>query len=386
MKQICPPKLCTGCGACANVCPKQCISMDCDKYGFLHPNIDKSQCVDCRLCEKTCPNNREERKEMPLKAIVACSKNDETVRLSSSGGIFSELAKSVFDGNGVVFGAVFADDFLTVHHSKATNLDELSKMRGSKYIQSNILGVYKESKSYLQSGKKVLFSGTPCQVAGLKSYLGKDYPNLLTVDFVCHGVAPSKAYREYLKSLNLQGKICDVQFRYKKTAADKYKDCLLRICLEDGTCFEEKWLSSSSSSYCYGFVNNLLLRTSCIKCKYANVLRVSDITLGDYLADVDSELLKKSPKAKSLVLINTEAGAQELSKITDSLLYSEISIEKAVAVSKNLQAPTVPHRNRKKVMKYVGKRPWNELTANYFTVYKPVRTLKSIKNKLNIFK
>ncbi len=381
MKQICSPKHCTGCGSCVNACPKQCISLDYDKNGFLHPYINKHQCIDCGRCEKVCPSRNTVKRDMPIQAIVACSRNEDIVRESSSGGIFSELARSIFDVGGIVCGAVFAEDFLTVQHSVATNLDELSKMRGSKYIQSNARSIYKETKVHLQDGKTVLFSGTPCQVAGLKTYLGKEYPNLITVDFVCHGVASTKAYQEYLKSLDIQEKICDFSFRYKKTSDDQYANCMFRICLANGTCVEENWLASSLG---YAFANNLLSRYSCSLCSYATVSRVSDITVADYISNIDDESLRKSRSAKSLILINTKTGAEAFNRIKKDLLYSEISIEKAVCVSKHLSSPAIQHRNRRMVFKHLGKCSWNELSAKYFTVYKPIRTFESIKNKFKI--
>lgn len=381
MQQICSPKHCTGCGSCVNACPKQCISLDYDKNGFLHPYINKHQCIDCGRCKKACPSHNTVKKDMPIQAIVACSRNEDIVRESSSGGIFSELAQSIFDVGGIVCGAVFADDFLTVQHSVATNLDELSKMRGSKYIQSNARSIYKETKVHLQDGKTVLFSGTPCQVAGLKTYLGKEYPNLITVDFVCHGVASTKAYQEYLKSLDIQEKICDFSFRYKKTSDDQYANCMFRICLANGTCVEENWLASSLG---YAFSNNLLSRYSCSLCSYATVSRVSDITVADYISNIDDESLRKSRSTKSLILINTKTGAEAFNRIKKNLLYTEISIEKAVCVSKHLSSPAIQHRNRRMVFKHLGKRSWNELSTKYFTVYKPIRTFESIKNKFKI--
>lgn len=383
MKQICSLKNCTGCNACANVCPKQCISLEYDKNGFLYPQINKEKCIDCHRCEKVCPANYKVQRKNPAKVVVGCSMNDEIVRTSSSGGIFSELAQSIFENDGIVCGAVFADDFLTVKHSVATNPDELLKMRGSKYIQSDTGSTYKQIKEYLNNEKTVLFSGTPCQVAGLKSYLNQDYPNLLTVDFICHGVASSKAYQEYLKSLNLQDEISNVVFRYKETADDKYADSKFKVCLKNGSSVEKNWLSTSLA---FAFSNNLLNRLSCSNCSYATVSRVSDITVADYISDIDNEKLRQSKKGKSLILINTQVGLEAFNKINDKMLHTEISLEKAVSVSKHLSEPAIQHRNRKKVLKYLGKISWDELAAKYFTVYKPIRTLKSLKNKFNVFK
>lgn len=381
MKQICPQKICTGCGACVNVCPKQCIGLEYDGNGFLQPNINQEKCIECKKCQKVCPANVAVQKNNPQKAFVACSKNEDILRLSSSGGIFSELAQSVLDIGGIVCGAVFASDFLTVQHDMANNSDELAKMRGSKYIQSNTRNVYEKTKENLQNGKMVLFSGTPCQVAGLKTFLGKEYSNLITVDFICHGVASTKAYQEYLKSLNLQGKICDVSFRHKNTAKNQHSDSDFKVCFENGTCFTKQW---ASTSLIFAFANNLLSRLSCSTCNYSTVARVSDITIADYIADIDNEEMNKLNNSKSLILINTDIGADIYNKVKDNLQLHEISIEKAVSVSKHLSSAAIQHKNRNKFFKYLGKRKWDDLAKKYFTVYKPARTIKSIINKFKI--
>lgn len=382
MKKICSSRHCTGCGACMNACPKNCIQLEYDNDGFLQPRINAEQCINCQRCEKTCPVRHAVEKHTPVRSIVACSKDNEILLSSSSGGIFSELAKSIFEVGGIVFGVAFEDDFLSVYHCMAENSDELSKMQGSKYIQSNVRNAYCAAKKYLIEGKQVLFSGTPCQIAGLKSFLGKEYPNLITVDFICHGVASTKAYHEYLKSLRMGKQICDLQFRHKNATADQYMNHLLKIRYSDGCCVEEKWLSSQLG---YAFANNLLNRMSCSSCKYATVSRVSDITIADYISNIDDEMLNKSNSCKSLVLINTKTGDDAFTKISDHLLCAEISLAKAVSVSKHLSSPAIQHRNRRLVFKYLGKWSWEKVAAKYFTVYRPVRTFKSIINKFSIW-
>lgn len=313
--------------------------------------------------------------------MVAFSTDNEIVMTSSSGGIFSELAQNLFDVGGIVCGAAFDQDFIHVQHVFASNEEELRKLRGSKYIQSNVMDTFRAVKMHLTTGKTVLFSGTPCQVSGLKAFLVKDYPRLITVDFVCHGVASSKAYTEFLRSLDFTNKIREVCFRHKENADSQYADELFKVC---SSCefYTEVWLKSS---FGFGFANNLLNRESCSKCNYATSTRVSDITLADYIADVDSESLKESKRAKSLVLINTDKGHKEFEKIASRVVYMDISLQKAISVSKHLSTSAIPHRNRRKVFKYLGKMPWKKLTERYFTVYMPERTLSSLIQKVRSF-
>lgn len=191
---------CCGCNACVQKCPKQCISMREDDEGFLYPYVDKILCIDCGLCEKTCPviNSKEERK--PLNVFAAKKPNDEVRMQSSSGGIFTLLAENVIDEGGVVFGAGFNERWEVVH-SFAEKKEDLAKFRGSKYVQSKVGNSYKQAEAFLKQGRKVLYSGTPCQIAGLKQYLRKDYANLLAVDFICHGVPSPGVFRTYLRAI-----------------------------------------------------------------------------------------------------------------------------------------------------------------------------------------
>lgn len=189
--------LCSGCGACFNICPENCIKMCEDSEGFLYPEADKSKCIDCGLCEKACPIFKEY-KGNPEGRAYACINKDESVRMeSSSGGIFRLIAEYVLAKGGVVFGAAFDED-LTVHHILAESPGEIYKLQGSKYVQSRIENTYKKAKEYLENGRMVLFTGTPCQISGIKAYLNKDYENLILQDIVCHGVPSGKVWKKYV--------------------------------------------------------------------------------------------------------------------------------------------------------------------------------------------
>lgn len=217
---------CSGCHACANACPKNCISMVSDEEGFWYPQVNKEKCIDCGLCEKVCPIIHKWQPDDSRKttAIAAINLNEEIRLESSSGGIFTLKAEKIIDQGGVVFGAAFSDDFKSVRHICVDNKADLEKLRGSKYVQSKISDTYKHAKEYLDSGRKVLFSGTPCQIGGLYSYLRKPYENLLTQDIICHGVPSPMVWEKYVEKCERKAasEMQRVFFRHKKYGWKSY--------------------------------------------------------------------------------------------------------------------------------------------------------------------
>lgn len=280
---------CCGCTACVSVCPKACISMSEDNEGFLYPVVDSVKCIDCGLCERVCPVLHPLKNEAePL--VYAAINNDESIRMqSSSGGIFTLLAEYVIENGGVVFGACFDRDWNVVHDYTETK-EGLARFRGSKYVQSNVGNSFSQVKAFLDSGREVLFSGTPCQVAGLKNYLRKPYPNLLTVDLVCHGVPSPEVWRKYLQetvckeygikknksTVNLCDYISDIKFRAKDKGWKKFS---IKIFLRNGKVEMKPFYENP---YMNVFLSNLSLRPSCYDCptKLYNVQ--GDITLADF--------------------------------------------------------------------------------------------------------
>ena len=323
MIQISNKSKCCGCTACVSICPKQCITMREDEEGFLYPMVDSSLCIDCNLCKKICPELHSKERREPLNVYAAKHKNEQVRLASSSGGIFTLLAERIIDENGVVFGARFNSNWNVIHDYTETKKG-LTAFRGSKYVQSYMGNCYQKVKFFLQQGRKVMFTGTPCQIAGLKNYLRKDYDNLLTVDVVCHGVPSPKVWRIYLNEIARKGgknsvlfhpisekqEIKSINFRSKSTGWKKYSFALT---LSGATADEEKntvLLSSifTENPYMNAFLSNLNLRPSCYACPTKSGKSGSDITIADFwgIEEVLPEF--DDDKGISLILPYTEKG------------------------------------------------------------------------------
>lgn len=281
MIHITEPKNCCGCNACVQACPKHCIRMQEDSEGFLYPFVDRESCIDCGLCERVCPVINQNEPQKPVVTLAAVN-SDESVRLaSSSGGIFTLLAERTIDNGGVVFGAAF-DENWDVKHICIDSKSELPKLRGSKYVQSTIGNCYKEAKTHLSAGKEVLFSGTPCQITGLKKFLRKDYKNLKTMDIVCHGTPSPLVWRKYLDEVSSMyniAQITDIQFRDK---TEGWKNFSLSIKYKDKEGAEKTFRETLNENiFMKCFLSNLSLRPSCYQCPARSGKSGSDITLAD---------------------------------------------------------------------------------------------------------
>ena len=293
--------LCYGCGACFNKCPQKAITMKPNKVGFLYPEIDESLCIDCKLCQKVCPAISQDYNNEESPTAYAFAMSEEVLYNSSSGGAFTALAEEMFRREGAVAGVTYAENF-RVHHEIIESNDELDRMRRSKYVQSNTELTYKETEELLVSGKSVLYTGTPCQIAGLKKYLGKDYDNLITVDLICHGVPSQKFFDEYLSHNYNTEDIDDVLFRMQKS----WGVCFNTF-MKDGSIITK---SKNTCEYMKGFLNDITLRTSCYTCEFCCLPRQGDITLGDLWAAAKMNLAFSYQKGVSIVLLNNEKGKE----------------------------------------------------------------------------
>lgn len=323
--RLAPKRHCTGCGACVNVCARNAVRMLPDEEGFLYPSIDPSVCVGCHACEKVCPADKAERRAEETKAFFAFSNDSDICRNSSSGGVFTELAEAVIKDNGIVYGAGFDDDFRVCHIS-AEKKDELTNLRTSKYVQSDTGDVYRQVRRQLDTGRRVMFSGTPCQCAALKAYLGREYKNLLLVDIICHGVPSPKIWKKYLEQEHGDKKIEAVSFRNKDLG---WNDFSMKIEYVDGSFYREL---AVKDPYERAFLTNLSLRPSCYQCQYKTVSRVSDITIADYWGAETVHPELKEQQGVSLVLTHSEKGEKAI-KLLDGIALGKTDLQRAVKMN-----------------------------------------------------
>lgn len=317
---------CCGCSACVQVCPKQCIAFDEDGCGFRYPVVNSEICIDCGLCEKVCPVLNQSDSCKPLKVYAALNPQERIRLNSSSGGVFTLLAEDIISQGGVVFGAAF-DEKWEVEHRYALTKEGLEQFRGSKYLQSRIGKAFLQTQEFLDMGKMVLFSGTSCQISGLKRFLKKDYDNLLTIDVVCHGVPSPMVWRKYLKEIVSISNISDIEaisFRDKSTGWKKYSVVMRG---KDIAVSEV----SSKNFFMQLFLNNLSIRPSCFNCPSKSGRSGSDITLADYWGIEDHYPNMDDDKGTSLILVNTDRAIS----IVDRLVSHKVETSYEDAVRKN---------------------------------------------------
>lgn len=340
---------CCGCGACENICPGDCITMKVDDEGFLYPSVDIKQCVHCDLCNRVCPvikvQDRDVYPEMTKQTSYVAYAKDENLRFcSSSGGIFSLCAEWILEQGGVVFGAAYDKNFF-VHHILVEHIEELSLLRGSKYMQSRTEKTFQLVRDFLNSGKLVLYTGTACQIAGLKGYLRKEYLTLYTIDVLCHGVPSSKVWSKYIQYVQNGYHLSKVNFRDKTQGWKRYE--VTMKCENNITWSETYW----KNSYMKMFLANICLRPSCYACKFKEMNRPSDITIGDawgienYMPEMDDD------KGTSVVIVHSDRGNKILQSIQKKLVIKEAELDRILPISSDPRKSVTPHMNRKKFFK-----------------------------------
>lgn len=342
-------KDCCGCMACVQVCPKQCISIKSDEEGFDYPFVNTDICIDCRLCNKVCPLINSESRKKFIRVYASKNLNDNIRLNSSSGGVFTALAEKIIEQGGIVFGCKF-DKNWNVLHSYTDSLKGLAAFRGSKYVQSKINSTYKEVKLFLKSGRKVLFSGTPCQIAALNRYLIKKYPNLLTVEILCHGVPSPYVWQKYIERKKIEygnEDITRINFRNKRYGWERYH---FTIYFNNGMEYDKM---AYSDSFFQGFLNNLFLRPSCYSCKCKNGRSGSDITIADYWNINEHIPDFNDNKGINLILTNTSKGEETFKSLNIEYIPTQITgcTESNGGFAEYISIP----QNRKKFFKELPK-------------------------------
>ena len=338
-------ELCCGCGACASKCPKQAITMKPNHEGFLHPMMDAEKCVECGACEKVCPGlSAAHSLNTKSTAYIVHHKDDAIRYQSTSGGAFTAIAEEVIRRGGVVFGAMMTDD-LTVKHGSVTDIDGLVRFRNSKYVQSEIADCYSVAKKFLNEGRFVCFSGTPCQINGLYKFLGKDYENLIAIDVVCKSVPSPLVFKKYVDfKRSSEGNLTDVVFRDKKRG---FLYCTMAHYLshEDRRAAKDVYRrGSESDEWLRLFLSGKISRHSCMSCPYQTAHRVGDFTLGDIWETGKAAL--DDNKGTTLVHVWTKKGADFLDSIKSNIRFESYPIEKSRGVERTNTLKVLPNRNQ----------------------------------------
>lgn len=366
---------CTGCMACYNACPVGAIEIVQDEKGFYEPKIIKEKCIQCKKCKLVCPEvNSREKNDNPT-VYAAWAKQKDIRENSTSGGIFSIIATKVLEADGVVFGAMFDENFKVVH-SYVTEIEDLVKFRGSKYVQSFIGGSLKKVEAFLQEGKMVLFSGTACQIAGLLNYLQKDYENLITIDILCHGVPSPKIFKEYIQNINEEKKkIKEIKFRYKKPSWTVFS---MKIEYEDGKYYLR---DTFKDPYLRGFLEDYITKEICTECQYTGEKRISDITLADFWGYIsDQYKTRNNEKGISLILVNTEKGKKILELLKEKIVIRNKTIEEAVRSNQCLKEPFRKNKLYDEFWKEYKENGYETASKKYF---KPRKM--TLKRKVSLF-
>lgn len=317
---------CTGCMACKNVCIHSAINIKIDQEGFSYPQIDEAKCISCKRCIKVCPIYKEASSDSLQKAFAVKAIDDRILEQSSSGGVFYYISKEILARNGVIFGAAVDSD-LVVRHRGVDTVEELKYLMGSKYVQSDLGDSFKQIRERLLANQQVMFVGTPCQVAGLKSYLGGNYESLITVDLICHGVPSPKVYSEYLNYLQrkFDKKIENIIFRSKQISWENFS---LSVRFEDHTEWSELF---KDNLYGKCFLDNIFLRPSCYGCHFKRLDRNSDITLGDYWGIQSDYPDFYCEKGVSLCCVHSKKGLDLFSSIAKYTVNKEVDLHQAIS-------------------------------------------------------
>lgn len=375
---------CCACSACMSICPKNAIKMDVDEYGFIYPNINLELCIECRACKTVCDFqeriNKNNCEKKPLETYAAILKNNEMLMNSASGGAFVALANYILYKGGIVCGCTM-DENLDTRHICIDKKEDIKQLQGSKYIQSSMNDTFKKVKKYLTNKQYVLFTGTPCQVAGLKKYLNRDYENLITADLICHGVPSSSFFKGYIKWLekSLNSKVTNFKFRDKKYGWG----LLSKVQYKKNGNLKSKTMKPILSYYYQYFIKGDIYRDSCYQCPYASSHRIGDFTIGDYwgIEKYHPEIQKS--KGVSLLLANTLKSINIIkddskeNKLVDYIYLTKSEFSNALEKNEQLTRPAEYSNKREAILTTFKNHGFDKVATKYY---------KEMKKEIFIFK
>lgn len=373
---------CCGCSACYSICPVKCINMVIDPEGFLYPAVDEEKCINCGLCKKVCPINHAFEKTSGLAVYAAISKESKVLSNCASGGVFFHLARQTLNENGVVFGARYNEDFSIVHDF-TENIDAIPQYMGSKYVQSKIGENYKIAKEFLDSGRKVLFTGVPCQILGLRNYLQKDYDNLIAVNLICHSCPSPKVFKVFIEDICKKAKlplIKHVTMRYKQynvtgQAESNYMalfDQLPKLDTKVEPVYKKVFYETSFGR---GFGRGLFARPSCFVCPAKNLTSGSDITIGDFWGIEKFYPNLNSKSGVSVVITQTNNGARYFEAIKSQFMVYNSTFEQVIEKNPRLITPLVADNNLREKF-------WQDFINNPTSLTIKTHTKPTLKSKI----
>lgn len=382
MEEICPKNQCTACAACMNICPKNAICMvEKGPLGYDYPQIDPSLCIDCGLCQKICPSIHPVTLNKPLKAYAATARDNLEYMSSASGGAASVFARAILSEGGVVYGCEL-ENWHSIGHRRYTDIQSVERMKGSKYVQSRIGMVFSQVRKDLEQGVTVLFTGTPCQVAGLRSYLRKSYDNLYCVDLVCHGVPSQKLLRDNVESM-CQIYNCTphtetkLSFRKKSQTSEFF--------LRYGVFLQEHAIPERAKLFPYNdyitaFMSGLIFRKNCFQCPYAGSSRAGDVTVADYWGLADECRIPR-PAGVSLLLPSTKQGEQLIARVSSQFYIEQRPVSEAIRGNGQLQKSSKEPENRDAfILDYsrIGQQAYSRHLTQYRKSYRRTERKKAV--------
>lgn len=372
---------CCGCTACSSICPKGCIEMRTDEEGFLYPHVRENECINCNVCEKACPilNHIENEENLEQTAAIVQNKDQEICRQSTAGGAFTAIAEYTIDKGGIVFGVEIRPDY-TVRHTTVETKDELVKFRNSKYVQSDVGNAYVLAKKHLESGRLVCFSGTPCQIEGLRHYLKKDYENLILVDVVCRAVPSPGVWKKYIAmETERYGDMQSIRFR-DKTLGYQYSTMELkdnRGNVYRGGIESQPWLRM--------FFSGMIIRPSCTECVFRSRYRNSDFTIWDCFNVYSIDKSFNEDIGTTRMLIHTKKGKQIFEQIKSSFTYKDLDANAAVkGVQEMIESPRA-HRRKNEFFSDIEELSMSELLQKYYPETIKIKLKKNTRLLLNRF-